>query len=164
MILVEKEGDATVTLRGVGESSDGHHMSTPHPDGLGACMAMRAALDEAGLDPWEVDYVNAHGTGTLVNDAAEARAISTVLGDSVPVVSTKAYTGHMLGAAGATEAIFAMVALEQGWIPASLGASPPDPELTIHVNQQRSPRACRVAMSNSFGFGGSNVSVVLGVT
>ncbi len=161
MLLVEREGDARVLLRGAGESSDAHHMSSPHPDGLGAQMAMQAALDEAGLAADAVDYINAHGTGTELNDAAEARAIAAVFGGTIPVVSTKGFTGHMLGAAGATEAIFAIVAIEQGWIPANLGAEPVDPELPIRVNRKRADLRCRVAMSNSFGFGGSNVAVVL---
>ncbi len=161
MLLVEREGHACVLLRGAGESSDAHHMSSPHPDGLGAQMAMQAALDEAGFAAEAVDYINGHGTGTELNDAAEARAIAAVFGEEVPVVSTKGFTGHMLGAAGATEAVFAIVAIEQGWIPANLGAEPVDPELPIRVNRERADRRCRVVMSNSFGFGGSNVAVVL---
>ena len=123
---------------------------------------MRTALAEAGLPASALDYVNAHGTGTEINDAVEARAIAAELGDRVPVVSTKGYTGHMLGAAGATEAVFTIVSLEQGWIPASLGAEPVDPASEIRVVPERMERRCRVAMSNSFGFGGSNCSVVLG--
>lgn len=161
MLLIEREGDARVLLRGVGESSDAHHMSSPSPDGLGAQLAMKAALAEAGLPADRVDYINAHGTGTELNDLAEARAVAAVFGDEVPVVSTKGFTGHMLGAAGATEAVFAIVAIEQGWIPANLGAEPVDPELPIRINRTRAERRCRVVMSNSFGFGGSNVSVIL---
>jgi len=162
MMLIEREGDARAVLLATGESSDAHHMSTPHPDGTGARRAMRSALDEAGLDASEVDFINAHGTATLLNDAAEARAISYVFGDEVPVVSTKGFTGHMLGAAGATEAVFSIVALEQGWIPGSLRCEPVDPSLAIQVNRNRCARRCRFVMSNSFGFGGSNVSVLLG--
>lgn len=162
MLLIERVGDARAMLLGVGESSDAHHMSSPHPDGLGARMAMNAALVDAGVDASAVDHINAHGTGTVQNDAAEARAIAALFGDTVPVVSTKGFTGHMLGAAGATEAIFAVVAVEQGWIPSNLGWAPPDPALAIRVNRNRTDVRCRVAMSNSFGFGGSNVTVVVG--
>ena len=92
---------------------------------------MKAALAEAGLAADRVDYINAHGTGTELNDLSEARAVAALFGDEVPVVSTKGFTGHMLGAAGATEAVFAIVAIEQGWIPANLGAEPVDSELSI---------------------------------
>ena len=162
MLLIEREGDARAMLLGVGESSDAHHMSSPHPEGLGARMAMEAALVEAGIDAAAVDYINAHGTGTVQNDAAEAAAIAQLFDDEVPVASTKGFTGHMLGAAGATEAIFAVIAVEQGWIPASLGADPPDPAFAIRINRQRLERPCRVALSTSFGFGGSNVAVLVG--
>jgi 3-oxoacyl-[acyl-carrier-protein] synthase-1 len=149
-------------LLGTGESSDAYHMSSPRPDGLGARRAMEVALAEAGVDASEVDYINAHGTGTVLNDAAEAEAIACVCGEEVPVVSTKGFTGHMLGAAGATEAVFAIIALEGGWIPANLGAESTDPALAIHLNLKRTKHRCRVVLSNSFGFGGSNIAVVMG--
>jgi 3-oxoacyl-[acyl-carrier-protein] synthase-1 len=137
-------------------------MSSPHPEGLGARKAMEAALAEAGLRPEDVDHVNAHGTGTKHNDAAEALAIEAVFGARVPVASTKGFTGHMLGAAGATEAVFAIVAMEQGWIPANLGAEPLDPAVKISINLAKRDLPCRAVMSNSFGFGGSNVAVLVG--
>ena len=162
MMLVEREGEARAMLLGTGESSDAYHMSSPRPDGLGARRAMEVALAEAGVDASEVDYINAHGTGTVLNDAAEAEAIACVCGGEVPVVSTKGFTGHMLGAAGATEAVFAIIALEGGWIPANLGAESTDPALAIHLNLKRTKHRCRVVLSNSFGFGGSNIAVVMG--
>jgi 3-oxoacyl-[acyl-carrier-protein] synthase-1 len=162
MLLIERAGEARALLLGVGESSDAYHMSSPHPNGLGARLAMAAALNEAGLDASAVDYINAHGTGTVQNDAAEAGAIAQLFGGGVRVASTKGFTGHMLGAAGATEAIFAIIAVEEGWIPASLGADPADPAFTIRINQKRVEHRCRVALSNSFGFGGSNVAVLVG--
>lgn len=162
MLLIERAGDARAMLIGVGESSDAHHMSSPHPGGLGARMAMEAALAEAGLDISAVDFINAHGTGTALNDAAEAEAVAALFGNEVPVASTKGFTGHMLGAAGATEAIFAIIAIEEGWIPANLGGEPSDPALTIRINQRRADHQSRVVLSNSFGFGGSNVAVLLG--
>lgn len=162
LLLLEREGQSGVELLGVGESSDAYHMSSPDPEGKGALVAMTAALTQAGLNKTDVDHINAHGTGTKHNDAAESRAIYELFGDEVPVVSTKGYTGHLLGAGGAVEAIFAMVALEQGWIPASLGAEPVDEEIHINVNLEKRDHPCRVVLSNSFGFGGSNVSVLLG--
>jgi 3-oxoacyl-(acyl-carrier-protein) synthase len=124
---------------------------------------MEAALVDAGAPASDVDYVNAHGTGTRLNDAMEARAIRAVLGASNPiVVSTKGYVGHMLGAAGATEAIFVLEALTAGWTPASAGADPVDPELMVDVATERRDVSLRLALSNSFAFGGSNVSLVFG--
>ena len=163
MLLVERDGDARALLLGVGESSDAHHMSTPHPEGLGARSAMLAALEQACVNSTRVDYINAHGTGTLLNDASEARAIFDVFGDRVPVSSTKGFTGHMLGAAGATELLFTIMAIEQGWVPANLGGDPVDPNVPVKINLERTRRTCRVAMSTSFGFGGSNAAVIVGV-
>ena len=164
LFLIERAGEARALVLGVGESADAHHMSSPHPDGHGAVAAMRGALAQAGLHPADVGHVNAHGTGTAKNDTIEARAIEAVFGAHVPVVSTKGATGHTLGAAGAIEAAFAIVALEEQWIPPSLGATPRDPEVTITVNEVRRPLRCRAILSNSFGFGGSNVAVLLGVS
>jgi 3-oxoacyl-[acyl-carrier-protein] synthase-1 len=161
-LLVEREGDAAVELLGVGESSDAYHMSSPDPEGRGARAAMVAALEQAGLGPADVDHVNAHGTGTPRNDEAEARALEELFGVAVPTVSTKGYTGHLLAAGGTTEAIFAMECIERGWIPASLGAAPVDPAIRMDIPVAGRDQACRVVLSNSFGFGGSNVSVLLG--
>lgn len=160
--LLERSG-AGPRLLGVGESADAHHMSTPDPEGAGARLAMQAALADAGVAPREVGHVNAHGTGTRLNDAMEARAIAALLGAADPiVVSTKGYVGHTLGAAGATEAVFVLEALCGGWTPASAGSDPVDPELGIDVATQARDVALRVALSNSFAFGGSNVSLVFG--
>lgn len=162
LLVLERSGEAQVELLGVGESADAYHMSSPNPDGRGARVAMERALAQAGLEPPQVDHINAHGTGTRRNDASEARAIADLFGDRVPVSSTKGYIGHQLAGGGATEAIFAMTALEQGWIPATLGADPVDEAFTISVTLERRELDCRVVMSNSFGFGGSNVAVLLG--
>jgi len=161
-LLLEREGDGPARLLGVGESCDAHHMSHPHPEGLGAEAAMAGALAQAGLAPHEVDHVNAHGTATQLNDAAESKAIFRLFGDRVPVASTKGYTGHLLGAAAATEAVFAVAAIEQGWIPASLGCDPQDPALAVSLCRERRERRCRAVLSNSFAFGGSNVAVLFG--
>ena len=137
-------------------------MSHPHPEGLGARLAMQGALAQAGLPPGAVDHVNAHGTGTPANDAVEARAIEAVLGSAVPVASTKGFTGHLLGAAGATEAVLSALCIQHGLLPASLGAEPLDPEVRVAVCRAARPARVRTVLSNSFAFGGSNVSVLLG--
>lgn len=159
--LLEREGEGP-RLMGAGETSDAHHMTRPDPDGAGARRAMQAALAEAGIEPAEVDYVNAHGTGTHFNDAMEARAIRDAMaGKSDPfVVSNKGYLGHTLGAAGVTGAVCVLEALVDGWIPASAGAAPVDPELGIRVPDKAIDVEVRVAMCNAFAFGGSNVSLV----
>lgn len=160
--LIEREGDAEVELLGVGESADAYRMSSPEPNGRGAREAMERAIAQAGLTAADVDHVNAHGTATKLNDAAESKAIETLFGDRVPVVSTKGYTGHLLGAAGATEMVFAIHAVRSGRIPATLGAEPLDPELAIDVATTARELPVRRVLSNSFAFGGSNVSVLLG--
>jgi 3-oxoacyl-(acyl-carrier-protein) synthase len=122
---------------------------------------MRAALVLAGIEPREVDYVNAHGTGTAQNDVAESRAISSTLPAGVPVSSTKGMTGHLLGACGATEAIFTALAVQHGELPPNAGAPPVDASLGLDVVLEPTPRRVRVAMSNAFAFGGSNAAVVI---
>lgn len=149
-------------LLGVGESSDAHHMSSPHPEGRGAQTAMLQALRSAGLEPGEIDYINLHGTGTLSNDSAESHAVRAVLGREVPASSTKGATGHTLGAAGALEMVICGLILQRGLMPGGLNTRQIDPALDIHyLRENQSARPTRV-MSNSFGFGGSNCSLVLG--
>jgi len=161
--LLEREGEGP-RLLGAGETADAHHMTQPDPEGEGARAAMAAALSDAGVAPGDIDYVNSHGTGTPFNDAMEARAIRSALGagNDPLVVSTKGYVGHMLGAAGATEAVFVLHSLAQGFVPASVGASPLDPEISLDVPTERVAADLRFAISNSFAFGGSNVSLVFG--
>jgi 3-oxoacyl-[acyl-carrier-protein] synthase I len=157
-------------LRGAGESSDGHHMSSPHPEGLGAAAAMRGALAQAGLNAADVDYLNLHGTGTPGNDAAEDRAVSAVFGAGsgagLPCSSTKGHTGHTLGAAGGVEAAVCMLALQHGFMPGGLNVLRPDPSLRVHYLHQPqeapSNKPLRHAASNSFGFGGSNACLIFG--
>jgi 3-oxoacyl-[acyl-carrier-protein] synthase-1 len=153
----------TVMLLGVGESSDAYHMSSPHPEGLGARMAMEAALRSAGLTPGDIDYINLHGTATPANDAAEGKAVSALFGDTVPGNSTKGYMGHTLGAAGAIEALICAMALTDGRLPGSPGTGALDPSIPIRYQLRGEDRPLRHALSNSFGFGGSNCSLVLGV-
>ena len=112
------------------------------------------------MAPGEVDHVNAHGTGTQYNDIAESKAIAALLGTEVPVVSTKAYTGHTLGACGGVEAIFAIHCLRRGWIPAALGAHPTDPDIPLRLPAEPEERTLRYVLSNSFAFGGNNCSVL----
>jgi 3-oxoacyl-[acyl-carrier-protein] synthase-1 len=161
-LLIERSGDPIAMLEGVGESSDAYHISAPHPEGLGARLAMERALDEVGCTPASVDHVNAHGTGTRLNDVSECAAIDSIFGRDVPVVSTKSYTGHMLGAAGATEAAMAILSITGGFLPASLRADPVDEKILVNVNQKRLDGEVRRVVSNSFAFGGNNISVVIG--
>lgn len=149
-------------LLGVGESSDAHHMSAPHPEGALAAAAMRQALDAAGLAPAQIDYVNLHGTGTPSNDAAEDRAVQSVFGRDLPCSSTKGATGHTLGAAGGVEAVISLLALRHGLMPGGLNIRERDPALGIHYLQANRTQPLRHVLSNSFGFGGSNASLVLG--
>jgi 3-oxoacyl-[acyl-carrier-protein] synthase-1 len=154
--------DGALGLLGAGESSDAYHMSSPHPEGRGARQAMQAALDAAGLPPQAIDYVNLHGTGTPSNDAVEDLAVYGVFGDAVPVNSTKGLTGHTLGAAGAVEAIVAVLAIEGGRVPASPGTRTLDPALRARYEVAGCEHRIERVLSNSFGFGGSNCSLVFG--
>jgi 3-oxoacyl-[acyl-carrier-protein] synthase I len=149
-------------LLGAGESSDGHHMSSPHPEGAGAVQAMRAALAQARLQPGDVDYLNLHGTGTPGNDAAEDIAVCAVFGHELPCSSTKGHTGHTLGAAGGVEAAIGMLALRHGVMPAGLNLQTLDPALKAHYLRETRRQTVRVVASNSFGFGGSNASLIFG--
>lgn len=151
-------------LLGVGESSDAYHMSTPHPEGLGAKMAMQRALTSAGLKAGDIDYINLHGTATKSNDASEGRAVADVFGERVACSSTKGWTGHLLGAAGISEAIIAMLAVEHGFVPGSVNTQTLDPAIAIDYRIENSEANIKRVLSNSFGFGGSNCSLVLGRT
>jgi 3-oxoacyl-[acyl-carrier-protein] synthase-1 len=154
---VEPRGTALV---GYGESSDAYHMSTPQPEGEGALAAMRQALERAGLEPAAIDYVNAHGTATPANDRAEDRALVRLFGTKVPVSSTKGWTGHTLGAAGIIEAIVCFLALQHDFIPATLNSNAVEPGLESQIVLQNRSAQVRRALSNSFGFGGSNCTLV----
>ena len=152
-------------VAGYGTTNDAYHMSAPLEDGAGASACMRLALADAGLAPTEIDYINAHGTSTRLNDASETSAIKTVFGElaySIPISSTKSMTGHLLGAAGAVEAIFSVLALREGVIPPTINYQTPDPACDLdYVPNQSRPAKIRRALSNSFGFGGHNASVIL---
>jgi len=166
-----RERGATVLgeLIGYGATSDAHHITAPHPDGEGAARAIVRALDDAGLDPADVDYLNAHGTSTPLNDRAETLAIKRALGPrahEVPVSSTKSAIGHLLGAAGAVEAVATVLALRDRIAPPTLNLEEPDPELDLdyvplHARPLDVNGRAPVALSNSFGFGGHNAVLVL---
>ena len=164
--LLERAPDSmaadSVLLLGVGESSDAFHMSAPHPEGLGARRAMQAALRGAALEPGDIDYINLHGTGTPSNDRSESRAVTSLFGPTTPCSSTKGATGHTLGAAGALEAVISALALQHGLMPGGVGTTEVDPMLTAHyIRDNRRAPVARV-LSNSFGFGGANCSLIFG--
>jgi 3-oxoacyl-[acyl-carrier-protein] synthase-1 len=170
LFLMSRE-PAAVALCGWGESSDGHHMSAPDPAGGGARLAMREALRRAGIEPSDVDYINLHGTATVQNDAMESHALADLFGTGVAVSSTKPFTGHTLGAAGAVEAALCWLAMQDdnpaGKLPPHLwdGAQDPAlPALNVVRPGTRLGRPLRWALSNSFAFGGSNATLVFGRT
>ncbi|AIY41879.1 3-oxoacyl-[ACP] synthase [Collimonas arenae] len=168
-LFLMTKAEATVSLRGWGESSDGYHISAPDPSGKGALIAMEQALERAGLKSAQCDYINLHGTATVQNDAMEGRAIAALFGDQVALSSTKPFTGHTLGAAGAVEAGLCWLAMQdanpQGYLPPHLwdGVSDPLlPQLNLQAVGSRLGHPLRLALSNSFAFGGANASLVLG--
>ncbi len=177
LVLEEREAalarGATILaeLAGYGSTSDAHHLTAPEPTGLPASRAIELALHDAGAEPSQVAYVNAHGTSTQLNDAAETRALKRALGEAqamrIPVSSTKSSIGHLLGAAGAVEAVATTLVLQTGVIPPTLGYGVPDPELDLdYVPGEARPLVAAnggppVAISNSFAFGGHNVCLVL---
>jgi 3-oxoacyl-[acyl-carrier-protein] synthase-1 len=149
-----------ILLTGYGESSDAYHMSSPHPDGLGARIAMEKALAAAGLAREDIGYINLHGTATPSNDAAEGRAVAALFGGGTPCSSTKGATGHTLGAAGGLEAVICALALRHGLLPAGVNTAALDPELPLDYLLANRAQPLRHALSNSFGFGGTNCSLV----
>ena len=160
--LLERDGERGPWLLGCGESSDAHHMSSPHPLGQGARLAIESALGAAALDAGAVDYVNLHGTASQKNDEVEARVIAELFPASTRASSTKGWTGHALGAAGILEAVVCFGALETGQVPGTLNAVHLDPACGPQIRIANDAADVRVAMSNSFGFGGSNCSLVFG--
>lgn len=149
---------------GYGATSDAFHITAPHPEGIGAGLAIQAALDDAGLKPDAIDYINAHGTATELNDSMETRAVKRVFGDhayKVAISSTKSMTGHGMGATAAIESTFVILAMRDQIAPPTINLNEPDPELDLdYVPNVARPMRIRTAMSNSFGFGGHNVSLI----
>ena len=162
-LLTHKKPASTgvIAMTGIGESSDAHHMSSPHPTGDGALAAMQQALAMAGRNTDQVDYVNLHGTATRSNDAAEGLAVATLFGKSVPCSSTKGHTGHALGAAGIVEVALSALAMENGLIPGGINTQEVDQTIPINYQLKNLAASPKVVMSNSFGFGGSNCSLLL---
>ncbi|WP_109994768.1 beta-ketoacyl-[acyl-carrier-protein] synthase family protein [Salinisphaera sp. LB1] len=146
---------------GVGESADAYHMAAPEPEGRGAALAMRRALDSAGLAPGAVDYINLHGTATPANDQAEDRAVVSLFGAATPASATKGWTGHTLGAAGIVETVIACLAIAHDYRPATLNTRDLDPALRCRLLTAPEPGGVRRVLSNTFGFGGSNCSLLL---
>lgn len=158
----ERGAPILAEITGYGISTDNHHLTQPHPSGIGPRQAMERALADASRSPAEVDYINAHGTATAFNDATEGAAIAQIFGDRVPVSSTKSMMGHALGGAGAIEAVFSIIALRHQFLPPNINIQELDPawSLNIVANEAREARV-RCVVSNSFGFGGTNASIVL---
>jgi 3-oxoacyl-[acyl-carrier-protein] synthase-1 len=154
--------DEAIMLLGAGESSDAYHMSSPHPEGRGARASIERALRAANLAPDDIDYVNLHGTATPSNDSAEDLAVTSVFGTSTACSSTKGATGHTLGAAGALEAVICALAIQHGLMPGGLNTTVVDPKLNLnYLCENRRGEVARV-LSNSFGFGGANCSLIFG--
>ena len=156
------EDEEGLQLRGYGESSDAHHMSAPHPEGLGARMAMADALQRAGIQAGDVGYLNLHGTATPANDAVEAAAVAAMFDEGLHAGSTKGWTGHTLGAAGIVESVFALIALDEGLLPGTLNSQALDPACGPQLRLDNAHARISYAMNNSFGFGGNNCSLVFG--
>lgn len=167
VVLLERAPDSldanAVLLEGIGESSDAYHMSSPHPEGLGAKIAMQNALAMARLKPDQIDYINLHGTATPSNDASEGKAVAALFGASTPCSSTKGATGHTLGAAGGIEAIICALALQHGFMPGGLNTTQCDPDLPLNYLLENRSQPVHHALSNSFGFGGTNCSLIFGL-
>lgn len=149
---------------GYGANGDAYHITAPSPDGEGAARCMALALEDAAIQPEEVDYINAHGTSTEQNDINETLAIKTVFGEhsyKIPISSTKSMTGHLLGAAGAVEGVYSVLALQHGIIPPTINYETPDPQCDLdYVPNQARKANLKVVLSNSFGFGGTNACVI----
>ncbi len=152
-----------IGLFGVGESSDAYHLSSPQPQGQGARVAMQRALKSAAIDPAANDYINLHGTGTVSNDSAESLAVEAVFGSDIACSSTKGATGHALGAAGALEAVICALALRHAFIPGGLNLTVLDPACHVRYLAHYCPAIVQYAVSNSFGFGGTNCSLIFGL-
>ncbi len=169
LLILESEASArrrgvatSVFVAGYGAACDAHHLTAPRPDGSGLETALRTSLAEAGIQPQDVAFVNAHGTATRDNDKVEGSVLARVFGPDIKVLSTKGFTGHTLGAAGALEAAFSVMALLSGWIPASPGFVNRDDEIPIGVVRERTTVTGRYAVSTSLAFGGNNAALVLG--
>jgi 3-oxoacyl-(acyl-carrier-protein) synthase len=149
-------------LTGYGACADAYHLTAPHPEGVGLEASLAKALVQSGIGPKDVSFVNAHGTATPENDAAEGKVLAKVFGPSVKMLSTKGFTGHTLGAAGGLEAVFTVLGLREAWVPASPGFKNQDPAIPIAPVQRETPISGRYAVSTSLAFGGNNAAIVIG--
>lgn len=160
--LLERSTNDSIQLLGYGESSDAHHMSAPHPESIGATMAMQQALQMAGITPQIIDYINLHGTASQLNDKLENEAIFKLFSNTVASSSTKGFTGHTLGAAGAVEIVLSALCIEHGVKPCSLNTTQIDENCRSHILLENEIGPVNIVLNNSFGFGGNNCSVILG--
>ena len=158
----QQDTSGQLLLLGYGEASDAHHMSTPHPEGLGAERALDDALARAGLATDAIDYINMHGTASTKNDEVEAALVARRFPARTHASSTKGFTGHTLGAAGIVEAVISLLALETGWMPGTVNSSTPDADCGPQIRLQGAHGEVRHALSNSFGFGGNNCALIFG--
>ena len=149
-------------LAGYGACADAYHLTAPHPEGVGLVASLTQAFAQSGIKPEDVAFVNAHGTATPENDAAEGKVLAKVFGPGIATLSTKGFTGHTLGAAGGLEAVFAALGLREGWIPASAGFKNQDPAIPLTPVQTETQVAGRFAVSTSLAFGGNNAAIVIG--
>ena len=159
--LLER-GPGRLELLGYGEASDAHHMSTPHPEGLGAERALDDALARAGLATEAIDYINMHGTASAKNDEVEGALVARRFPPGTHASSTKGFTGHTLGAAGIVEAVISLLAIERGLMPGTINTTRADPGCGPQIRLQPAHGEVRYALSNSFGFGGNNCALVFG--
>jgi 3-oxoacyl-(acyl-carrier-protein) synthase len=169
IIVIEKEPlmqkrkkHSNLFLSGYGSQSDAYHLTAPSPDGVGLKASLRYALAEAGIQTQDVGFVNAHGTGTQDNDLVEGNVLAEVFGPTLPMLSTKGFTGHTLGAAGGIEAVFTALGLREGWVPASPGFQNQDPAIPMMPVQKKTSITSNYAMSTSLAFGGNNAAIVIG--
>ena len=160
--LLEREAGSGAWLLGYGESSDAHHMSAPHPEGVGARRALQDALESSQLTPASIDYINLHGTASQKNDEVEAQLVAELFPARTFASSTKGWTGHALGAAGIVEAAISLLAIEHGLLPGTLNSQTLDPVCGPQIRRDNEERATRTALSFSFGFGGSNCVLAFG--
>ncbi len=169
VLILEREAVARgrgasleLVAAGFGASADAYHLTAPHPEGIGLESSIRIALRDAGIEPSDIAFVNAHGTATPENDLAEGKVLARVFGPGVAMLSTKGFTGHTLGAAGGLEAVFTALGLREGWLPASPGFTNQDPAIPVRPLQRETPVAGNFAVSTSLAFGGNNSAIVIG--
>lgn len=158
----KREKASDLYLLGYGSSSDAYHLTSPHPEGVGLATSINKALKESGIKPEDVIFVNAHGTATVENDKVEGKVLANIFGPGLKMLSTKGFTGHTLGAAGGLEAVFTAAALQEGWIPASIGFSNKDDAIPVIPVMEVTKINGRFALSTSLAFGGNNAALLLG--